>query len=107
MAKKRNIERRMQIGLHGKYKEVLKTVLDGDWLFDSAQMLERLKEYRLDGATDAEFSGALQKVYVEAVGTEDDADGFVLWFDTSKPLWIVTARDVLAGLWGAEGQRVQ
>ena len=79
---------------------MLKSVLAGDWLFDPAQIRERLKEYRPDGATDSEFSGGLQEEYVQAVGTDDGADGFILWFDTTKELWIAVARDVLVGLWG-------
>lgn len=100
-------EKRIEIRLHGMYKRVLKSVLAGDWLFDPVQMRERLKEYRPDGATDAEFSGALHEEYVQAIGTDDGADGFILWFDTKKELWIEAARDVQVGLWGEEAQRAQ
>jgi hypothetical protein len=107
MGVKRNTEQRIEIRLHAQYKEALKGVLAGDWLFNPAQMRERLNGYRRDGITDAEFSGALQQAYVEAVGTEDGPDGFILWFDPAQRLWKAAARDVMAGLWGAEWRRVQ
>jgi hypothetical protein len=89
------------------YERMLKSVLTGDWLFDPAQMRERLKEYRVEGAPDARFDEALQKEYFQAVGTDDGPDGFILWFDTTKQLWMAAARDVLVGLWGHEAQRAQ